>query len=88
MIEDLGIKFDIIIDDASHLPEHQVFTCKFWSRLLKEDGLLVIEDVQNINYCPAIINALPPRFDNARTIDLRENKNRFDDILIVAGGKK
>lgn len=88
MIEDLGFKFDIIIDDASHLPSHQVFTGKFWSRLLKDDGVLVIEDVQSINYCDEIINSFPPRFTDVRVIDLRSNKERFDDILIVAGGKK
>lgn len=87
MIEDLNIKFDIIIDDASHLPAHQSFTCQFWSRLLKEDGVLVIEDVQDIRHCETVTQWLPPNFES-RVIDLRENKGRFDDILIVAGAKK
>ena len=84
LIEDLDMKFDIIIDDASHLPNHQVFTCKFWSNFLKDDGVLVIEDIQNIEYCDAIANSLPVDFSDVRTIDLRNEKGRFDDIMIVA----
>lgn len=87
MVEGLGIKFDIIIDDASHLPAHQSFTCQFWSRFLKEDGVLVIEDIQDIKHCETVTQWLPPNFD-FKVIDLRENKGRFDDILIVAGAKK
>ena len=90
-IEDLDVKFDIIIDDASHLPPHQVFTCKFWSQFLKDDGVLIIEDVQDMHFCEHIINSLPVGFSDARTIDLRTEKGRFDDIMIVAkktGGLK
>ena len=87
MIEGLDIKFDIIIDDASHLPAHQSFSCQFWSRFLKEDGVLVIEDIQDIQHCETVTQWLPPNFD-FKVIDLRENKGRFDDILIVAGAKK
>ena len=87
MIEGLDIKFDIIIDDASHLPAHQSFSCQFWSRFLKEDGVLVIEDIQDIQHRETVTQWLPPNFD-FKVIDLRENKGRFDDILIVAGAKK
>lgn len=83
-IEDLGIKFDIIIDDASHLPNHQVFVCKFWSQLLKDDGVFVIEDVQDIQFCETLMNSLPVGFNDIKTIDLRSNKGRYDDIMIVA----
>ena len=81
MIEDLGVKFDIIIDDGSHHPNDQIFTCKFWSKLLKEGGVMVIEDIQNIEFCEAITYNLPEKF-SSEVIDLRENKGRFDDILI------
>ena len=81
MIEDLGVKFDIIVDDGSHHPNDQIFTCKFWSNFLKEDGVMVIEDIQHIEFCEAITHSLPEKF-TSEVIDLRENKGRFDDILI------
>ena len=91
MFEDLGVKFDIIIDDGSHHPAHQVFAAKFWSKFLKDDGIMIIEDVQNIEFCPYISDAFPVDFTNIETVDLRDKKGRFDDIMIIAtksGGAK
>tara|TARA_A100001515_G_scaffold1473_2_gene1392 strand:- start:195 stop:878 length:684 start_codon:yes stop_codon:yes gene_type:complete len=36
--------FDIIIDDASHVSDHQVKTMKFLFPLLKNQGLYIVED--------------------------------------------
>lgn len=38
--------FDLIIDDASHLPEHQVFTFEYLWPYLNSNGLYIIEDIQ------------------------------------------
>lgn len=38
---------DFIIDDGSHIPEHQVLTfVHFFSRLLKNGGIYIIEDIE------------------------------------------
>ena len=40
-------KFDIIVDDGSHVPYHQFFTFEtIFDSLLKEDGIYVIEDIE------------------------------------------
>jgi hypothetical protein len=46
--EDLGdTRFDIVIDDGSHVPWHQIFTLEFiFEHLLKDGGVYVIEDVE------------------------------------------
>jgi len=46
--EDLfDLKFDIIIDDGSHIPWHQIFTLeRLFGDLLMEGGIYVIEDVE------------------------------------------
>jgi demethylmacrocin O-methyltransferase len=37
--------FDVIVNDASHLPPHQILSlCWFWPKL-KKDGLFFIEDI-------------------------------------------
>lgn len=48
VLEDLdGEKFDIIIDDGSHVPWHQVFTLEYmFDSFLQEGGVYVIEDIE------------------------------------------
>ena len=41
-------KFDIIIDDRSHTLEHQKLFIHFYFDVLKEDVVMIIEDIQNI----------------------------------------
>ena len=42
--------FDIIIDDGSHLPEHQQWVLDNYDRLLSAHGILIIEDVWDKSY--------------------------------------
>jgi len=41
----IGRDFDLIVDDGSHVPEHQVNTAKLLVPLLAPHGIYVIEDV-------------------------------------------
>ena len=42
----VGIKFDVILDDGSHVPEHQILTInKLWD-LVKPGGVYIIEDIE------------------------------------------
>jgi len=42
-----GKKFDIIVDDGSHIPWHQVFTLEYmFDSFLKEGGVYIIEDIE------------------------------------------
>lgn len=45
LIKKTGANIDLFIDDASHVPEHQVFTCLTLMPLLKKSVIYVIEDV-------------------------------------------
>lgn len=40
-----NIKFDIIIDDASHISQHQIFTFLYLYKNLNKDGIYIIEDL-------------------------------------------
>jgi len=76
--------FDIIVEDGPHTLESQIFAIKNYSKLLKQNGLLIIEDIQNYDDCKIIINELDKEsYTSVEVIDLRNNKNRYDDILIV-----
>lgn len=42
----VGIKFDVILDDGSHVPEHQILTInKLWD-LVEPGGIYIIEDIE------------------------------------------
>lgn len=77
-------KYDIIIDDGPHtLESMQVFASKY-ANLLEDDGILVIEDVQDITWVKEIIPFFPSELQKfVMVIDLRLAKGRWDDILIV-----
>jgi hypothetical protein len=47
-VKDSGVTaFDVIIDDGSHLPEHQQVSLGYFFKLLKSDGLYFVEDLLN-----------------------------------------
>lgn len=52
----IGRDFDFIVDDGSHVPEHQVEVAKILVPHLVPDGIYVIEDVWNPEY---VISQLP-----------------------------
>lgn len=78
--------YDIIIEDASHLLHHQLCHFKDYSDFVKPNGYYIIEDVHE-NNLKTLIKMLEPIFHHkgfSLTVeDLRINKNRFDDILLV-----
>lgn len=81
-----GKKFDIIIDDASHIPEHQIASFRLFAPLLAPGGIYVIEDIASM-HAKFVKDAT---FKTAREIglraewyDLREKKMRYDDIVAV-----
>jgi len=70
----------IIIDDASHLVEDQIKMVEICYPQLEKGGYLIIEDVQEIQYNKIKFDQLGIPY---KLYDLRLNKGRYDDILIV-----
>jgi cephalosporin hydroxylase len=76
--------FDVIIEDGPHTLESQIFTIKNYSKLLNPGGILIIEDIQKYEDCDILIKQIDKtHFKSVEVIDLRNNKNRYDDILVV-----
>lgn len=55
--------FDIIIDDGSHNPADQLFFVQNYSRRLKIDGLLFVEDILSKDTVNALGRELPSNFE-------------------------
>jgi cephalosporin hydroxylase len=77
-------KYDVIIDDGPHTKESMLEFARNYADMLTDDGILVVEDIQSETWVPEIIAALPAHLQSrARVIDLRGNKGRYDDLIIV-----
>ena len=77
-------KMDFIIDDGDHSLKSLLFVVTHYSKLLKDDGILIIEDVQDIKWLDDLRKACPAELQKyIKTYDLRKNKNRYDDIVFV-----
>lgn len=82
--KDTGVKYDIIVDDGSHLPNHQAYALVRWIELLADDGVMVVEDIQGYEYIQPLVQYIKPELANyTKVYDRRSIKGRFDDILIV-----
>jgi hypothetical protein len=78
------VRYDILIDDGPHTIESMVSFIVQYSQVMKEDGILVIEDVQKIEWIDILRactpDALKPYIE---VYDRRLVKGRYDDIMFV-----
>jgi len=72
-----SLKFDIIIDDGGHQEVSQILGLYYLRQFLNPSGLYVIEDIQNDD----IANRMQQM--DGFVIDLRNIKQRYDDVLAV-----
>ena len=79
-----NIKFDFMLDDGPHTLESMKIFIKLYSQLMTEDGILIIEDVQSWDWIDILSNEVPLDLKQyIQSYDLRENKNRYDDIVFT-----
>ncbi len=74
--------FDIIIDDGDHSLPSMIFVVKEYTKKLKDNGLLIIEDFQDFNWTNLIKREIPTLF-KTEVYDLRSLRGRYDDIAMV-----
>ena len=76
--------FDILIDDGPHTLNSMKYVAKNYLCKMKKNGILVIEDIPEYEWIQEILNEIPKDIGYKYEIhDLREKKNRFDDIMLV-----
>jgi cyclopropane fatty-acyl-phospholipid synthase-like methyltransferase len=74
--------FDVIIDDGPHTLESMTFIIKEYINKTKENGVIVIEDIQDFNWTNILKRQVPENFE-VEVRDLRRVRNRYDDILMI-----
>lgn len=83
------VRFDMILDDGPHTLESMKTYVKYYSQLLTDDGILILEDIQSWDWIDIIKAEIPQELQKfVSTFDLRPNKNRYDDIVLVINKSK
>lgn len=75
-----NIPLSIAIDDGSHVLNDQLFFVKVIYPQMIDGGLLIIEDIQDIDNQKKDFETLGIPFE---IIDLRPITNRYDDVLLL-----
>lgn len=84
-----NIKFDMLLDDGPHTLESMIQFIKLYSQVIAEDGILVIEDVQDYEWIDHLYNVVPDELKQYVEIcDLRHVKDRYDDIVFIINKNK
>jgi len=84
---DKNIKFDILIDDGPHTKKSmELFIINYFS-LLKPGGIMVIEDIPDLNWTNDFKNLIPLNSADTEVVDLRYIKQRWDDIMLIINKK-
>lgn len=79
-------QWDVIIEDASHIPNDQVASLDIFAPYIKKGGMYVLEDIAD-----STIDYIRPRLQEVANrhglymmwYDLRHIKNQFDDVVAV-----
>jgi hypothetical protein len=79
-----NIKFDLLLDDGPHTLESMKQFIKLYSKVLAGDGILIIEDIQSMDWIDTLKTEVPEDLKKfIKIYDLRNNKNRYDDIVFT-----
>jgi SAM-dependent methyltransferase len=79
-----NVKFDFLLDDGPHTLESMKIFIRLYSQVLLDDGILIIEDVQSMDWIEELKNEVPENMKHfIEVYDLRHIKNRWDDIVFV-----
>jgi hypothetical protein len=79
-----NVRFDFMLDDGPHTLQSMKDFIRLYSKVMTDDGILIIEDVQDWNWIKILENEVPDNLKKfIKTYDLRPNKNRYDDIVFT-----
>jgi len=79
-----GLKFDFMLDDGPHTLQSMKDFIRLYLPLLKEDGILIIEDVQSVDWFGHLMLVVPEDLKKYINIyDRRHMKGRYDDLVFT-----
>ena len=79
-----NVKYDFMLDDGPHTLESMKKFINLYSQIMTDDGILIVEDVQSLDWIDILKNEVPEHLKQfIKVYDLRANKNRYDDIVFT-----
>jgi hypothetical protein len=73
-----------MLDDGPHTLESMCKFIQLYLQLLEDDGILIIEDVQSMDWIDILKKEVPNELKQfIKVYDLRHKKNRYDDIVFT-----
>lgn len=75
LINTIGRDIDFVVDDGSHKPEHQLYTCLQLMPLLPKGSIYIIEDVA----VEEVFTGIPDTYNK----EIKRVGERYDDRLII-----
>ena len=86
---DKNIKFDFLLDDGPHNIECMQEFIRLYSQIMADDGILIIEDVQDWSWIETLTNAVPEHLKEfVKVYDLRFYRNQYDNIVFTIDKNK
>jgi 2-polyprenyl-3-methyl-5-hydroxy-6-metoxy-1,4-benzoquinol methylase len=77
------VKFDVILDDGSHSVPDQKKMINIWSKYMKDDGILIIEDIKDVTDAREIILAFDGPINKCSIIDRTHCVPSLDDVNVI-----
>ena len=79
-----NVKMDFLLDDGPHSLTSMISFVKLYLPLMADDGIFIIEDVQDIKWIQILENEVPDEMKPfVKWYDLRSVKGRYDDIVFT-----
>jgi len=73
-----------MLDDGPHTLESMQQFIRLYSNIMTNDGILIIEDVQSMDWLEVLVNTVPEHLKQyIKIYDLRDIKGRYDDIVFT-----
>jgi len=73
-----------MLDDGPHSLLSMIRFIKLYSQIMTDDGILIIEDIQKIEWLDILKEVVPEHLVKfVKTYDLRKNKGRQDDVVFT-----
>jgi hypothetical protein len=83
-ILDKNIKFDFLLDDGPHTLDSIVKFVKLYSQVMSDDGILIIEDIQKMEYTDILMKEVSEELKKYTKIyDIRHISHCPDNIVFV-----
>lgn len=77
-----GMKFYFMLDDGPHTVDSMKTFIRLYSKVMADDGILIIEDLQSWDWIEILTNEVSDDMKKyVKIYDLRANKGQFDDIV-------